>query len=111
MTSFFQTITLFATSLIAADAASIELHPVPIPAKSPRLLGMSMDDDGFIWLGSTHRRIYRYDPRSAAAEEIPLPFDSSTSQCICVGTKVYLLGQTYPKTDLSKVNDLRPRRA
>jgi hypothetical protein len=97
MTSFFQTIALFAALLSAASAASIELHPVPISAKSPRLLGMSMDEDGFIWLGSTHRRIYRYDPRAAATEEIPLPFDSSTSQCICVGTKVYLLGQAYPK--------------
>ena len=90
-------ITIFAALLAAGHAAPIELHTVPIPAKSPRLLGMSMDEDGFIWLGSTHRLIYRYDPRTAATAEIRLPFDSSTSQCLCAGGKVYLLGQSYPK--------------
>src|SRR5687768_16326407 len=97
MISFLRTIALSATLLTAVNAAPIELHAVPIPAKSPRLLAMSMDEDGFIWLGSTHRRIYRYDPRTSATEEIPLPFDSSTSQCLCVGSKVYLLGQSHPK--------------
>ena len=90
-------IAIFAALLTAAHAAPIELHTIPIPAKSPRLLGMSMDEDGFIWLGSTHRLIYRYDPRTAATAEIRLPYDSSTSQCLCVGGKVYLLGQSYPK--------------
>jgi hypothetical protein len=80
-----------------APAAPLELHVVPLPVKSPRLLGMSMDDDGGIWLGSTHRLVYRYDPRTGAAEEIKLPYDSSTSQAVCVGEKVYLLGQTHPK--------------
>lgn len=79
------------------DATPLVLHSVPLPVQSPRLLGMSMDEDGFIWLGSTHRAIYRYDPRTGAVEEIKLPYDSSTSQTICVGKKVYLLGQTYPK--------------
>ena len=97
MISFLQTIVMCVALLTVANAEAIELHAVPIPAKSPRLLGMSMDEDGFIWLGSTHRRIFRYDPRTAETEEIPLPFDSSTSQCICVGRKVYLLGQSYPK--------------
>lgn len=76
---------------------SLKLYPVKLPLQSPRLLGMSMDDDGYLWFGSTHRKIYRYDPRSGQCDEIPLPFDSSTSQTICVGPKVYLLGQTYPK--------------
>jgi hypothetical protein len=80
-----------------APAAPVELHVVPLPVKSPRLLGMSMDNDGCIWLGSTHRVIYRYDPRTAAVEEIKLPYDSSTSQAICVRDKVYLLGQSYPR--------------
>src|SRR5829696_2401986 len=84
-------------TLAAPATAPVELHVVPIPAKSPRLLGMSMDADGFIWLGSTHRLVYRYDPRTGATQEIKLPYDSSTSQAICVGDKVYLLGQSYPK--------------
>ena len=75
----------------------LDLQPVPLPVKAPRLLGMSMDDDGDIWLGSTHRIIYRYTPRTGAIEEIKLPFDSSTSQTICAGKKVYLLGQSYPR--------------
>jgi hypothetical protein len=58
---------------------------------------MSMDEDGFIWLGSTHRVIYRYDPHAGSIDQIPLPYDSSTSNCICAGRKVYLLGQSYPR--------------
>jgi len=58
---------------------------------------MSMDNDGFLWFGSMHRKIYRYDPRTGTVEETKLPFDSSTCQTLCVGRKVYLLGQTYPK--------------
>jgi hypothetical protein len=58
---------------------------------------MSMDEDGFIWFGSTHCKLYRYDPRTGSADEIQIPFDSSTSQALCVRNKVYLLGQSYPK--------------
>jgi streptogramin lyase len=90
---------LFAAVSVAAvlaPSAAVGLHVVPLPVKSPRLLGMSMDDDGRIWLGSTHRVVYRYDPRTGATDEIKLPYDSSTSQAICVGRKVYLLGQSYP---------------
>jgi streptogramin lyase len=81
----------------AAAVPPLELHTVPLPVQSPRLLGMSMDPDGFIWLGSTHRTVYRYDPRTGHVDEIKLPFDSSTSQTLCVGRKVYMLGQSYPK--------------
>jgi hypothetical protein len=81
----------------AADAPSLQLHPVRLPFESPRPLGMDLDADGFLWFGSTHRVVYRYDPRRGTAEQIKLPFDSSSSQCICVGSKVYLLGQTYPR--------------
>ena len=89
---------LFALQAAAAIAAAPpEMYSVPLPVSAPRLLGMSMDDDGFVWLGSTSRAIWRYDPRTGAIEEIKLPFDSSTSQTICVGKKVYLLGQKYPK--------------
>jgi hypothetical protein len=84
-------------SAAALAAAPPEMYSVPLPVSAPRLLGMSMDDDGFIWLGSTNRAIWRYDPRTGAIEEVKLPFDSSTSQTICVGEKVYLLGQKYPK--------------
>ena len=40
----------------------VDLHTVRLSIQSPRLLGMSMDDDGSIWLGSTHRVVYRYVP-------------------------------------------------
>jgi hypothetical protein len=80
-----------------AAAAGLELHVVPVPIKSYRLLAMSQDDDGFIWAGSIHRVLHRYDPRTGAAETIPLPYDSSASQCTCVGSKVYVLGQSYPR--------------
>lgn len=81
---------------VAAEPA-IRLHVVPVPLKSYRLLAMTMDDDGFIWTGSIHRAIHRYDPRTAAVETVKLPYDSSASSCICVGNKVYVLGQSYPR--------------
>jgi hypothetical protein len=81
-----------------AGAKDIELHTVPLKGvTSYRLLAMSMDDEGYIWVGSIHRVIHRYDPRTGAVDTIQLPFDGNTSACICVGRKVYLLGQTYPK--------------
>ena len=97
-----ESVIVFALLLVASAgtlhaAPRLELHMVSLAVEAPRLLGMSMDDDGYIWLGSTHRVIYRYDPRSGQIEETKLPFDSSTSQALCVGNKVYLLGQSYPK--------------
>src|SRR5437763_549886 len=80
-----------------AAAAGLELHVVPVPIKSYRLLAMSLDNDGFIWTGSIHRVIHRYDPRTGAVETVPLPYDSSASQCTCVGSKVYVLGQSYSR--------------
>lgn len=90
-------VVLLCVSVARSGAEQLVLDVVPLPFKSPRLLGMSMDDDGFIWLGSTYRKLYRYDARTGTAQEINLPFDSSTSQTICIGKKVYLLGQSYPK--------------
>ena len=58
---------------------------------------MTMDDDGFIWCGSIHRVVHRYDPRRSEVETIHLPYDSSASSCLCVGKKVYILGQSYAK--------------
>src|SRR5438270_2673600 len=75
----------------------LDLHVVPTPIKSYRLLAMSMDDDGFIWAGSIHKLVHRYDPCTSKAEDIPLPFQATASACICVGKKVYILGQSYPK--------------
>jgi streptogramin lyase len=86
-----------ASALPAIGAESLELHMVPTSIKSYRLLSMSMDDDGFIWCGSIHRVVHRYDPRTGDAETIQLPYDSSASSCLCVGKKVYILGQSYPK--------------
>jgi hypothetical protein len=75
----------------------MKLHVVQTPIKSYRLLSMTMDADGFIWCGSIHRVVHRYDPRTGDVETIKMPYDSSASSCICVGKKVYILGQSYPK--------------
>jgi hypothetical protein len=41
--------------------------------------------------------VHRYDPRTGTVQTLQMPFDSSASSCICVGKKVYILGQNYPK--------------
>jgi hypothetical protein len=83
--------------LFGVEQEKLKLHVVQTPIKSYRLLAMSMDEDGFIWCGSIHRVVHRYDPRSGKVETIALPYDSSASSCICAGKKVYILGQSYPK--------------
>jgi hypothetical protein len=83
--------------MLAAEAEKLELHVVTTPIKSYRLLAMSMDDDGFIWCGSIHRVVHRYDPLNGKVETIAMPYDSSASSCLCVGKKVYILGQSYPR--------------
>ena len=75
----------------------LDLHVVPTSIKSYRLLSMSMDDDGFIWAGAIHKVVHRYDPRTGKVEDYPMPYQATASSCICVGKKVYILGQTYPK--------------
>jgi hypothetical protein len=75
----------------------LDLRMVPLPVNSYRLLAMSMDEDGFIWAGSIHRMVHRYDPRTGKADNIELPYQATASACICVGKKVFILGQTYPK--------------
>lgn len=87
----------FVWQLGADDRSILNLVTVETGLKSYRLLAMSMDTDGFIWVGSIHRVLHRYDPRTGAVENIALPADTNVSSCICVGDKVYLLGQTYPK--------------
>jgi len=77
--------------------AKLDLHVVPTPIKSYRLLAMSMDDDGFIWAGAIHKVVHRYDPRTGKVEDFLIPFPVTASACICVGKKVYILGQAYPK--------------
>jgi hypothetical protein len=84
-------------ALLAVETEQPKLHVVPTPIKSYRLLSMTMDDDGFIWCGSIHRVVHRYDPRTGDVETIKMPYDSSASSCICVGRKVYILGQSYSK--------------
>src|SRR3954467_12269978 len=81
----------------AAEIGGLPLHLVPTPITSYRLLAMTMDDDGFIWCGSIHRVVHRYDPRRGEVKTIQLPYDSSASSCLCVGKKVYILGQSYAK--------------
>ena len=89
---------LTAAGMADARAGSpLKLHVVETPIRSYRLLSMSMDDKGWIWAGSIHRVIHRYDPRTADVQTIPLPYDCAASSCICAGTKVYVLGQRYPK--------------
>jgi len=88
---------LFALPLLGAGGKPIELHVVPVPIKSYRLLAMSMDDDGSVWAGSIHRVLHRYDPRTGSVETIKLPYDAVVCSCICAGEKVYITGQAYPK--------------
>jgi streptogramin lyase len=91
---------LFLCGVAAADEPTqpkLDLHVVPTPIKSYRLLSMSMDDDGFIWAGAIHNAIHRYDPRTGKVDDIPLPFQATANSCLCIGQKVYVLGQTYPR--------------
>lgn len=88
---------LLTLSLCWGRADAIEMHVVPVPIQSNRLLGMSSDDDGNIWCGSFLRAIHRYDPRTTQIETIPLPNSRTATACLCVGSKVYCLGQKYPK--------------
>ena len=83
--------------ITAAEPARLELNVIPVSIRSYRLLAMSMDTDGFIWTGSIHRKIHRYDPRTGSIESVPLPYDAVASSCLCVGNKVYILGQAYPR--------------
>jgi hypothetical protein len=83
----------------AADPppAKLTLHAVPTPLKSYRLLAMDRDADGFVWAGSVHHAIHRYDPRTGEVKTVPLPAKATASACLCAGDKVYVLGQAYPK--------------
>jgi hypothetical protein len=75
----------------------LTLHVVPVPVKSYRLLAMDRDDDGFVWAGSIHDAIHRYDPASGEVKTMALPVKATASACICAGEKVYVLGQSHPK--------------
>src|ERR1043165_4120315 len=95
---FLSSVALFAALIRPANAESpLQMHIVPISVQSYRLLEMTMDNDGFIWVGSARSVMLRYDPRSGQIEKVPLPFDLTVSSSLCVGKKVYLLGQSYPK--------------
>ncbi len=74
----------------------MQLYIVPTPIKSYRLLGMTMDEDGFIWAGAIHGYIHRYDPRTGSVETFTLPDKSYACHCICANRKVYILGEDYP---------------
>jgi hypothetical protein len=75
----------------------LTLHGVRVPVQSYRLLAMSRDESGGIWAGSIHRSLHAYDPPTGRVQTIPLPYDATASACLCVGQKVYVLGQTYPR--------------
>src|SRR4051812_32437167 len=81
----------------AQPPGKLGLYVVPTPLKSYRLLAMSMDEEGYIWAGSVHKAIHRYDPKTGQVETVPLPCQATASACLCAGKKVYVLGQTYPK--------------
>lgn len=96
--SLFPLLTVIGMAQADAPATpKLALHVVPTPVKSYRLLAMSMDDDGRIWAGSVHRVVHRYDPRTGKVEDVALPFPATASACLCVGKKVYILGQSYPR--------------
>ena len=88
---------LVAMPSAATAGEKLELTAVPVPVRSYRLLSMTMDDDGYIWAGSTHQVIHRYDPRTADVKNVPLPYQATAASCVCVGDKVYVLGQQYAK--------------
>src|SRR5262245_47662959 len=88
---------LLTVVLAARIATAIEMHVVPVPIQSNRLLGMSNDDDGYLWCGSFLRAVHRYDPRSGQIDTIELPNSRTASACLCAGKKVYILGQKYPR--------------
>jgi hypothetical protein len=93
---------LIVPALLGPEAAGqrpgeLKLHVVHTPVKSYRLLAMSRDDDGYIWAGSIHQAVHRYDPRSGSVETVRLPARATASACLCVGKKVYILGQSYPR--------------
>ena len=96
-TAFILFTVIAVTQAGAQPQPKLDLHVVPTPIKSYRLLSMSMDDDGFIWAGAIHKVVHRYDPRTGRVEDFPIPFLATASACICVGKKVYILGQAYPK--------------
>lgn len=83
--------------LVADPPGMLDLHVVPTPVRSYRLLAMDRDDDGFVWAGSVHHAIHRYDPRTGEVKTVPLPAKSTASACICAGQKVYVLGQAYTR--------------
>ena len=65
--------TLFLFCTGQPDQAKLQLHSVPVPVNSYRLLAMSMDEDGFIWAGSVHKVVHRYDPRTGKVENLDVP--------------------------------------
>jgi hypothetical protein len=89
---------LLALLAIASTAGAVELNIIPIPIQSYRLLDMSMDDEGFVWFGSTHQVLHRYGPRTGQVENFPVPYETpAINNCSCVDSKVYILGQVYPR--------------
>jgi hypothetical protein len=58
---------------------------------------MDRDEDGYVWAGSIHHAIHRYDPRTWEVETVPLPAKAAASACICARGKVYVPGQAYPR--------------
>lgn len=106
MTAFFRprafVLSLWAAFLVfgstrADEPAPLRFHTVPLGVKSYRLLAMSMDQDGYIWAGSIHHVVHRYDPRTGNVENLEVPYKATISSCLCLGNKVYMLGQNYPR--------------
>src|SRR5438876_647360 len=86
---YFLSVAFLAVLLLPSAIAEspMQMHIVPIPVQSYRLLDMSMDDEGFIWVGSTSSVMLRYDPRSGKMEKLGLPFDMTVCSSLCVGKK------------------------
>jgi hypothetical protein len=70
------------------------------PSRVQRLLAMSMDEEGYIWLGNSTKTLFRYDPRSGAIRVIPLPPSIPVGQflasCLTRNRKVYILLEKSP---------------
>lgn len=89
----------------------MQMHIIPIPVRSYRLMEMNMDDEGFLWVGSTRSVMLRYDPRSGQIEKIPLPYAITVSSCLCAGRKIHVLSQTHPRLIIYERDTKRFREA
>jgi len=94
---------LLSPSAIGAALLLPRIYRVDLKLDAPviqRFLAMSMDDDGYIWIGNSTKTLFRYDPRKGAIKIIPMPISIPVGQFIAsalaMNGKVYLLLEKSP---------------